>query len=211
MGAVGQSIVPKIKLELALNWRDKSKEAVVAGRTQGTRLVWLQSQVFHVWKSSAIFLFKFGNDLFKGSIYLRKRMVFQCLGWRGRKTNTSQILTRLHSSRMHTARSLTVSPSMHCAGGVCSQGGAWSGGCLVGGGVPRLGGGIAACTEADPPCGQNSWHALLKILPCPKLRLRAVKMNVITIHACEYLIISVRPVCLSPRGHVSYLFDHATN
>ena len=25
------------------------------------------------------------------------------------------------------------------------------------------------------PCGQNSWHMLLKILPCPKLRLRAVK------------------------------------
>ena len=39
MRAVGQSIVPKIKLELALNWRDKSKEAVVAGRAQGTRLV----------------------------------------------------------------------------------------------------------------------------------------------------------------------------
>ena len=26
-----------------------------------------------------------------------------------------------------------------------------------------------------PPCGQNSWHTLLKILSCPKLRLRAVK------------------------------------
>ena len=25
-----------------------------------------------------------------------------------------------------------------------------------------------------PPCGQNSWQTLLKILPCPKLRLRAV-------------------------------------
>ena len=29
------------------------------------------------------------------------------------------------------------------------------------------------------PCGQNSWHTLLKILSCPKLRLRAVK----TIHS----------------------------
>ena len=25
-----------------------------------------------------------------------------------------------------------------------------------------------------PHCGQNSWHTLLRILPCPKLRLRAV-------------------------------------
>ena len=30
--------------------------------------------------------------------------------------------TRLHSSRMHTARLLTVSPSMHCVGGVCFRG-----------------------------------------------------------------------------------------
>ena len=30
--------------------------------------------------------------------------------------------TRLHSSRMRTARALTVSPSMLCAGGVCSRG-----------------------------------------------------------------------------------------
>ena len=33
----------------------------------------------------------------------------------------NQNKTRLHSSRMHTTRLLTVSPSMHCAG-VCSQG-----------------------------------------------------------------------------------------
>ena len=26
-----------------------------------------------------------------------------------------------------------------------------------------------------PPCEQNSWHMPMKILPCPKLRLRAVK------------------------------------
>ena len=29
------------------------------------------------------------------------------------------VWTRLHSSRMHTTRLLTVSPSMHCAGGGC--------------------------------------------------------------------------------------------
>ena len=32
-------------------------------------------------------------------------------------------------------------------------------------------------TTPPPPRGQNSWHTLLKILPCPKLRLRAVKMR----------------------------------
>ena len=40
--------------------------------------------------------------------------------------------TRLHSSRMHTARLLPICPSMHCAGGVCSQGGVSApGGCLL--------------------------------------------------------------------------------
>ena len=76
---------------------------------------------------------------------------------------------RLHSSSMHTARLLTVSPSMYCAGGclvpggVCLVGGvpgpgegAWPGGCVVWGGGCLVregggGGGIPACTEADPP------------------------------------------------------------
>ena len=53
-------------------------------------------------------------------------------------------------------------------GGAWSQGGAWSGGCLVWGcvygpggclvlrGVPGPGGGgVPACTEAYPPCEQN--------------------------------------------------------
>ena len=31
-----------------------------------------------------------------------------------------------------------------------------------------------ACWNTPPPHGQNSWHTLLKILSCPKLRLRAV-------------------------------------
>ena len=94
--------------------------------------------------------------------------------------------TRLHSSRMHTARSLTVSPSMLCSGGACLVPGDGAcprgGACLVTGEgvgvVPAWSRvcvyGIPACTEADTPCGQNSWHTLLKILPCPKLRLRAV-------------------------------------
>ena len=44
------------------------------------------------------------------------------------------IVTRLHSSRMHTARLLTVSPSMHCSEGcLLRRGGVCSGGCLLGG------------------------------------------------------------------------------
>ena len=30
---------------------------------------------------------------------------------------------------------------------------------------------------ARPPRGQNSWHTLVKILPCPKLRLRVVNIK----------------------------------
>ena len=33
-----------------------------------------------------------------------------------------------------------------------------------------------ACWDTLPP-RQNSWHTLLKILPCPKLRLQAVKIE----------------------------------
>ena len=63
-------------------------------------------------------------------------------------------------------------------------GGGW--GCLLGGGVPGprgylvQGGGIPACTETDPSPAheQNSWHMLVKILPCPKLRLPTVKIAV---------------------------------
>ena len=135
---------------------------------------------------------------------------------------------------MRTARSLTVSPSMHCGGmpawsqwgclpspgGECligprgcmpglrgclpglegvpawSWGGAclvrgvpaWSGGgaCLVWG-VPAWSGGclpdprrgsasVHAGTPTPPPPVDNSWHTLPKILPCPKLRLRAVNI-----------------------------------
>ena len=36
------------------------------------------------------------------------------------------------------------------------------------------------------PFGQNSWHTLLKILPCPKLRLRAVKM--VAVNLCEIIL-----------------------
>ena len=83
--------------------------------------------------------------------------------------------TRLHSSRMHTARSLTVSPSMHCAGGSASGGCLLpEGGCLLQGVVSQH----ALKQTYRPSCGQNSWHTPMKILPCPKLRLRAVTRRI---------------------------------
>ena len=53
-------------------------------------------------------------------------------------------MTRLHSSRMRTARALTVSPRKKTAcsagrGGVCSRGMSAPGGCLLPGGVSALG------------------------------------------------------------------------
>ena len=65
----------------------------------------------------------------------------QNLSFMGARCRCEEIcsLTRLHSSRMHTACSLTVSPSMLCSRG----GGAYL--------VPGAGGGIPACTEVDPP------------------------------------------------------------
>ena len=88
--------------------------------------------------------------------------------------------TRLHSSRMHTARLLTVSPSMHCAGGVSALGGVpglgdvCSGGCLVQGGSALGGvsapgvpgpGGIPGCTEADTPVNRMTDRCKNSTLP----------------------------------------------
>ena len=97
-------------------------------------------------------------------------------------------ITRLHSSRMRTARALTVSPSMLCRGGCLV------GGCLLRGAVCSLGGGglLAGVSARGGVC---SWgvsalggvpgqvlppvdrHMPVNILPCPKLRLRAVKIS----------------------------------
>ena len=63
-------------------------------------------------------------------------------------------------------------------GGVCSWWGVSTPGCGVcsrrvsalgvsAPGVSAPGGYIPACTEADTPRGQNSWHTLVKILPWP--------------------------------------------
>ena len=87
------------------------------------------------------------------------------------------MLTRLHSSRMRTARSLTVYPSMLCSGGggglgrpvprggAWSRGGgfglvlggAWSGGCLVQGGA-RSGGHALRQTPPLPPWTEFLTH-----------------------------------------------------
>ena len=100
--------------------------------------------------------------------------------WVYSKENTSK--TRLHSSRMHTARLLTVSPSMHCSGGrgCLLGGGAWSWGdllvggvcsrgCLLrGGGCLVLGVWYPTCTEADPSV--NRATDTCKNITLPQLR-----------------------------------------
>ena len=63
--------------------------------------------------------------------------------------NHYSILTRLHSSRMRTARAFTVSPSMLCAGGVSAPRG-----CLLPGGVCSRGG--VCSPEVSAPRGLSA-------------------------------------------------------
>ena len=100
--------------------------------------------------------------------------------------------TRLHSSRMRTARALTVSPSMLCCGGggcllwggVCSWGGLlwggllrWGGGCLLGGGSALGGvccGGVSTLgvllRGCRPPPRVNRMTHACKNITLPQLR-----------------------------------------
>ena len=60
-----------------------------------------------------------------------------------------------------------------------------------------------------PPCEQNSWHTLLKILPCPKLRLRAViriidKSIIIIIIAEEVVKFSYLPTSTNFESRCSF-------
>ena len=101
--------------------------------------------------------------------------------------------TRMDSSRMRTARSLTMGCT--CTGGVSAQGSTCLGGVCLGGTMWPIPSCIwcyqyAAFSPTEthqqcsclytagwparhawdtppPPRGQNSWHMLLKILPCP--------------------------------------------
>ena len=90
-----------------------------------------------------------------------------------RVSNVILFPTRLHSSRMRTARSLTVSPSMLCSWGVGGlvRGLAWSCG---GGGGAWSWGWYPSMHWGRPPALWTEWQTGVKILPCPKLRLRAV-------------------------------------
>ena len=86
---------------------------------------------------------------------------------------------------MHTARLLTLSPSMHCSrggGGVCFQGVSAPGVAWFWG-VSAGGGGLRALRQTPL---WTEWEIGAKILPCPKPRLRAVTRNI-----KEWRIISV--------------------
>ena len=61
-------------------------------------------------------------------------------------------------------------------------------------------------TETPTPCGQNDWHTPVKILPCPKLRLRAV---IIPWEMPNYSINSV-PLCIFPHTYKSQ-FRHKSH
>ena len=109
---------------------------------------------------------------------------------------------------MHTARLLTVSPRMHCAGGVSASGGCllrggcllpgeavcFPGGCLLLGGVSASGGG-AACFQGvsqhalrqTPPV--NRITDSCKNITFPQLRLRAVIKNTFKIQ----VIMTLKP------------------
>ena len=89
------------------------------------------------------------------------------------------VFTRMHSSRMRTDCLLAVSPNMHC-----SWGGGWGGG----GGDSASGvvyswgrggvcspGGLSQHALRQTPLW-TEWQTGAKILPCPKIRLRAVKI-----------------------------------
>ena len=88
--------------------------------------------------------------------------------WTESLTHTCE--TRIHSSRMRTACLLTV--SQHALlGGVTCPGVYLLGGVPAQGGVPARGGGGGYL----PPV--NRMTDRCKILPCPKLRLRAVNIT----------------------------------
>ena len=99
------------------------------------------------------------------------------------------------------ARGMYLPREMYLPGG-CTYWGYLPGGCTCLGGVPAQGvylpGSLPTQEEWVPEqvlplCGQNTWHTLLKILPCPKLRLRAVMRHknkeAKQFHCCRILII----------------------
>ena len=108
---------------------------------------------------------------------------------------------------MHCSRGVYLPRGCTCQGGMCTCRGVgctWLGGCICWGwvylprgctclgGVPAQGEYLLGDAPAQvlPCCEQNSWHMLLKILPCPKLRLRAVNIHhaesTILVNRCIY-------------------------
>ena len=81
--------------------------------------------------------------------------------------------TRLHSSRMRTARALTVPPSMLCTGGVVpGPGGAWSGGVM-----PGLG---SACSRGYPSMHQGRIPPVNRIThACEKYNLAPTSLRAV--------------------------------
>ena len=75
------------------------------------------------------------------------------------------LITRMHSSRMRTGRSLTVCGRLLGGGGFCSRGGEGSG--------------IPACTEADTPPLWTESQTPVKTLPWPNF-VAAGKYNLAT-------------------------------
>ena len=71
---------------------------------------------------------------------------------------STEASTRLHSSRMHTTHSLTISPSISPISPTAQMGCLGPGGALSRGGAWSREGGIPACTEADPPWTEFSTH-----------------------------------------------------
>ena len=89
-----------------------------------------------------------------------------------------------------------VTGDVPARGGVPGPGGSHlPGGRYLSGGVPVQG----VYLSRYPPLEQNSWNMLLKILPSPKLRLRAVKILNIT---CA---ISNAPLCMMSDRRIVYL------
>ena len=78
----------------------------------------------------------------------------------------------------------TCSGGCTCSGGYLVWGGTWSGGMYLVPGVPAPGG-----TWSGTPPLWTEWQTGAKILPCPKLRLRAVKIQY-SLYVCLYVSIS---------------------
>ena len=80
--------------------------------------------------------------------------------------NRKETKTRLHSSRMRTARLLPVSPSTHCTGGVSAPGGVCSQGCTCLGDLP----GGCTCPGGVPCDLSHHTFDVTRMLPPHQLR-----------------------------------------